>query len=112
MSNYTERLTITVPASLADIAEKIGRAMDPDTGGERSFSRTVTGYNGEDPIYGDTLVCSTPCVPEFKAQAQLMLADPAMLHYAVSADYAARWPDHEPPTLAECEQFIAALTLE
>ena len=29
------------------------------------------------------------------------------LHAAVSADYAASWPDLTPPSLAECEAFCA-----
>ena len=41
-----------------------------------------------------------------------MLADPAMLHYAVSADYAARWADLTPPTLSECEAFCAGAVVE
>ena len=114
MSNYTERMTITVPLELEEITSAIGRAMDPDVGGHKSFARTVLGYeaDGETPIYGDTLYCSTPCTAEFKAQAQAMLSDPAMLHYAVSADYAARWPDLTAPSLADCTLFISKLSLE
>ena len=35
------------------------------------------------------------------------LADAAMLHAVVSADYAARWSDLTPPTLDECQSFVA-----
>jgi hypothetical protein len=111
MNAYTETLTLTLPYSveMADIAARIARAMDPDVGGECSFSRTVTGYEGEAPVYGDTLVCRTPCTADFKAQALAMLGNSAMLHYAVTADYAARWPELTPPTLAECEAFVTEL---
>lgn len=102
MSNYTECLTITVPASLADIAAKIGRAMDPDTGGERSFS-----YNEET----DELVCSTPCVVEFKQAAQYMLTYPEMLYESCLRDYQQRWPDHEPVTLEECVLFCSSVMI-
>ena len=41
-----------------------------------------------------------------------MLANPQALHAAVSADYAARWVDMTPPTLAECEDFCAGVVVE
>ena len=49
---------------------------------------------------------TTPCVPASAAQALAIASNPAMLHYAVTADYAARWPDLTPPTLAECEGAV------
>lgn len=113
---WTEYLTLTLPYSpeLADIAARIGKAMDPDVGGDRSFCRPVTGYeaDGETPIYGDTLTCRTGCTAEFKQQAFVMLADPALLHQLVRSDYTARWPELTPPTLAECEAFLAVLVVE
>jgi hypothetical protein len=103
--SYDNTLTIKLPFSLADIASRIGRALDPDVGGERSFSRIVTGQKDGKPVYGDTISMTTPCTTVFKEQAIAMLADPALLHGAVSADYAKRWADLVPPTLAECEAF-------
>lgn len=41
--SYDAQITITVPASLADVAALIGRAMDTDTGGAESFSRAISG---------------------------------------------------------------------
>ena len=41
-----------------------------------------------------------------------MLADPMLLHYTVSADYAARWADLVPPTLEECEIFCGGVVVE
>jgi hypothetical protein len=60
---------------------------------------------------GDTITTTTACTEDFYGQAQAMLADPALLHGAVVADYAARWADMTPPTLAECESFCAEVTL-
>jgi hypothetical protein len=100
MSNYSERLSITLSADLAEIAAKIGRALDPDVGGESSF---VTSEDGL------TISTSTPCTPEFKAQSEYLLANPEALHAAVSADYLARWGDMTPPTLAECQAFCAGV---
>jgi hypothetical protein len=112
---WTEYLTLTLPYSpeMADIASKIGRGMDVDVGGAHSFNRSIIGYeaDGETPIYGDTLTCTTGCTAQFKQQAMAMMADPALLHGAVAADYATRWPDLTPPTLAECEGFVAELVV-
>lgn len=102
MTGYTETLTVTLPEALAEIAAKVGRAMDPDRGGADSFQ-----------VVGDgTIQCRTPCVPSFKEQAMAMLHSPAYLHAACAQDYATRWPDLTPPTLAECEAFCAVVVLE
>lgn len=96
MSNYTETVTITAPAALADIAARIARALDPDVGGAGSF-RPAPG--------GETISATTPCTPEFKARVLMLKDSPQMLHAVVAADYVARWPELTPPTLVECEAF-------
>jgi len=101
--SYSETLTLILPASLSDIASAIGRALDPDTGGEHSFTLS------EDKL---TISCTTPCEPEFKSQAEYMMLHPEALHAAVSADYATRWPDLPCPTLADCQAFCAAIVYE
>lgn len=98
--SYSETLTITLPASLAGIAASIARSLDPDVGGEHSFTPSEDGL---------TISCTTPCEPVFKAQAEYMMLHPEALHAAVSADYATRWPDLVAPTLAECEAFCAGI---
>ena len=110
--SYSETLTITLPASLADIAASIARSLDPDVGGYASFKPDVIGYtegDKPDPIYGDTISCTTPCEPMFKAQAEYMMLHPEALHAAVSADYATRWPDLKAPTLADCQAFCTSI---
>ena len=97
---YSERLIITLPAELADIAATVARSLDPDTGGEFSFATSEDGL---------TISCTTPCEPVFKAQAEYMMLHPEALHAAVSADYATRWPDLVAPTLADCEAFCAGI---
>lgn len=97
---YSETLTITLPASLADIAATIARSLDPDTGGEFSFAPSEDGL---------TISCTTPCEPMFLAQAEYMMLHPEVLFDAVSADYATRWPDLVAPTLADCEAFCAGI---
>lgn len=100
MSTYNHTLSITLPANLADIAASISRALDPDSGGDKSWTAS------EDSL---TISTSTPCTAEFYAQAQFMLLNPDALHAAVSADYAARWPDFTPSTLVECQAFCAGV---
>ena len=113
--SYNYNVRIEVPASQAEIAAKIGAALDPDSGGAASWNRTIIGYTeGEtpEPIFGDTIFVSTPCRQEFAEQVSLLIANPAMLHALVAQDYAARWPDEVLPTLAECEAFCASVIPE
>jgi hypothetical protein len=60
--SYDNWLTLSVPLSEATSASKIGKAFDPDVGGEFSF----TEIEGE-------LVCSTPCTTAFKQQALALM---------------------------------------
>lgn len=106
--SYTARLSITIPAELYDIACAIGRSLDPDTGGAESFGPRE---QGDPPAVPATYSTSTPCTEEFADQAAAMLADPALLHAVVSADYTARWADLTPPTLEDCEAFCAGATV-
>lgn len=94
--SYTERLIVTIQPELLDIGRSITRALDVDVGG----------YNSWTPVRDDpediesaivAYVADTPCTPTFKAQALAMLDNPALLHAAVTADYAARWADLTPP---------------
>lgn len=112
MTTYTDQIRMTLPVGLEIIAAAIGRALDPDTGGAESFRRPIVGYENETPIYGDILTCSSLCTPEFKQQALAMKVQPELLHAACLADYEARWPDLDPPTLEDCQAFCAAVVIE
>jgi hypothetical protein len=112
MSHYTETISIRLPSSLAQIAESIGRAMDPDSGGANSFVQDIASHDAQgNPIYAGTISTSALCTPTFKAQADYMLAHPEALHAAVTADYAARWGDLAVPTLEDCQAFCAGVIL-
>lgn len=107
MTAYTHRLKLTIPASLYDVACAISRALDPDVGGAESWGpRNPVDHEGS-PTTPTEYSTETPCTEAFYTQAHAMLADAALLHAAVSADYAARWPDLTAPTLAECQAFVA-----
>jgi len=99
---YSHRLTIATPATRSDTANSIARSMDPDGGGSESFASVrATDTNG-----AEFVVCDVWVRENFATQAGAMLANPAILHAACAADYAARWPDLTAPTLAECAQFV------
>lgn len=99
---YSERLIITVPDTLADVAAKIGKALDPDTGGEYSFHD-----NGDGSI-----TANTPCEPSFKEYAEYLMTSPSLLHEELLKAYAERWADLIPPTLEECSLFISSIIKE
>lgn len=100
MSTFDHVISVTLPAELAEIASKIGRALDSDAGGSESFSLSADGL---------TISTTALCTASYKAQADYLLEHPADLYAYCTQDYAARWPEFEPPTLAECEQFCAGL---
>lgn len=102
MANYSKRFTLTLSDTVKDIAAKIGKGFDPDSAGEYSFQDNGDG----------TISTSTPCTPEFKAQGDYLMTDANALFMAMQAAYAERWADLAPPTLEECQSFIAAIILE
>ncbi len=102
MADYSERFNLTLSAGVADIAARVGKAMDSDVGGEYSFHDNGDG----------TISTSTPCTPEFKAQGEYLMTNPDALFMAMQGAYAERWADLTPPTLAECQAFIAAIIPE
>ena len=65
------------------------------------------------PIEGkDIIVCSTPCRPEFKKQAEYMMSHSDVLFKVVSTDYSSRWPDLIPPSLEDCILFVNSIIPE
>ena len=99
---YSERFNLTLSDTVKGIAAKIGKGFDPDSAGEYSFHDNGDG----------TISTSTPCTPEFKAQGEYLMTNPDALFMAMKAAYAERWADLTPPTLAECQAFIAAIIPE
>lgn len=113
MSNYDHTLTLTIPPDLLLVGKSIARALDPDVGGYESFTPVIEimSIGGETITELTGYTTSTPCTAGFYEQALAMLEAPEMLHYAVTADYAARWADLTPPTLEDCLAFCAAVVL-
>jgi hypothetical protein len=99
---YSARFNLTLSDTVKDIAAKVGKGFDPDSAGEYSFHDNGDG----------TISTSTPCTPEFKAQGDYLMTNPDALFMTMQAAYAERWADLTPPTLAECQAFIAAIIPE
>lgn len=110
--SYSARICITIPAALYHVGCAIARALDPDVGGAENFGpRQRMDESGEMVTPTEYTTGLFPCTENFLQQAPALMASPPMLHAVVSADYAARWPDLTPPTLAECEAFCAGVEL-
>jgi hypothetical protein len=101
--NYTHRVCICSPVSIKGIANEIGRALDPDTGGNKSFD-SVTGSTEEN----EYVICDVIATTEFAQSAETMLGNPDILFYVVSQDYLARWSDLVPPSLEDCQTFLTS----
>jgi hypothetical protein len=98
MSDY--RVTVTVPLELAAVASAVGRAMDIDVGGADSFIER-----------DGVLVAQTWASEAFASMFAYLLGNPQGLAMAVAADYAARWPELEPPSSDAIAAFCEAATM-
>lgn len=98
------RITLTVPAEVLTTAKLASQAMDPDVGGFAAFEAPdeVTG------LYSYTVDVSD----EYLAAFEAFRAFPDMLRQTIALDFEHRFPDADPPTLAECEAFCNALQIE
>lgn len=94
------RVTVAVPMALADTAAAVGRAMDIDVGGADSFIER-----------DGVLVAQTWASREFAGMFAYLLGNPHGLAMAVAADYAARWPELEPPSREDIAAFCAAAAM-
>lgn len=99
-----KRITLTVPAEVLTTAKLASQAMDPDVGGFYAFDRQdeTTG------LYSYTVNVSDEYLKAF----EVFRAFPDMLRQTIALDFEHRFPDADPPTLAECEAFVAALVIE
>lgn len=116
-------LTIAVPATLAGIAAKIGKVMDPDVGGDLNFGVRAIGipagidHEGNQlpqiaTVGMEYLVAGFQCSDEFHDSVPIWSGNVAILHAVIAGNYEARFPGLTPPTLAECQQFAAGVLIE
>lgn len=104
MNPYSASLTIIVPSENKALAARFSRAFDPDVGGEYSFDA----IRATDRAGNQFAISHSPVTPALAAQSAYLLADAEKLHETTAADYAARWPDLECPTLDEVTRFCDA----
>lgn len=107
-------ICITIPgtAEMHAIGYAISLALNPDRGETNNFGPEFVPDADGNMVRPEVYTTyEFSCSEAFAATAQALAADPALMHAAVCADYAARWPDRTPPTLAECKAFCAAVTV-
>lgn len=107
------RVTVTVPVELSAVASAVGRAMDVDVGGEHSFMPVYAEHDDQGKPVGQPtgLQAKTWASEAFAAMFAYLLGNPHGLHMAVAADYAARWPELEPPSSDDIAAFCSAATM-
>jgi hypothetical protein len=91
---------LIIPADHLDIANRIGRSLDPDTGGDQTFSIPLP--QDSPTHYG----ASTAAAESFVQTIQAVQAGHIPLLTLVQQDYSARWTDLNVPTEAECQTFM------
>lgn len=113
MSLYTVHVKMTAPVSMSEICAKIGRAFDPDTGGDKSFFNVYpAGHSQENPLAPISIATDFWAIPEFAAGLPYLMTDPELLRSSCELDYSTRWQELDAPTLAECEQFCEQVVLK
>ena len=105
MSTFTHRLTIATELAAKPIAAEIARVIGPLPEEEKNFDSIRAGSDEQTPTHA---VCDVIIRAELAGQVPYMLADASVLHAAVTAGYAARFPDLPVPTLADCQAFLDA----
>ncbi len=103
--SYSHNVVIIIPESLQAVANAIARALDPDTGGAKTFTRLYT--DGADNFFAT----STPCVESFAATVQAIVDGQFPLFALVSQTYVTRWPEETPPSAEDCAAFVAAAVI-
>jgi hypothetical protein len=113
MALYTTRISMTAHLSLEATCAKIGKAFDPDVGGERTFYKVYPPEHTLDtPLPATGLATQFYALPEFAASLPYLMASPELLHQSCLLDYETRWPELEPPTFEECVAFTRVATLD
>jgi phage-related tail fiber protein len=96
---------LIIPIAQQAVGNRIGRALDPDIGGNQTFTLTAS---ADGNLPATETLCGTACRESFLQTVQSLVDNntplanrAAALKQMVDADYTARWPEEVPPTLAE-----------
>lgn len=119
-------VTLAVPSALAQIANSICCAFEPDSAINPStydaFSTPCVGVEVQPNEFNPEPVQHSVAGAEYKAYgsevkdwlADAVLAwksDPEALHTAVQTTYADKWPSDSSPSLTACTQFCSAVLI-
>ena len=128
MTDFSNQLCVAVPLDppeLLAIAQEVASAIDPDTGGHKSFDavRACDATIVTDPETGAVLsatpieggqiwaICHSPCTPQTAGALPFLRSVPGLLYQSVTRDFAERRADQTPPTLEQCEAFRTAIKI-
>jgi len=95
---------IALPIQYLPSARKVGLAIASDVGGDKSFD-TIKATDAQGIEYAVTHFYCSPMWPDY--MSGFFAAPSNYLHVSVEAEYANRFPDRTPPTLAEVDEFLA-----
>ena len=105
--SYTHEAVIISPISLYETSSKLGRAFDPDVGGDKNFDMFLA--SADAPAVKTHCCCYVRITTQKAEDFSYLLDDggkPDQLHAMVVADYQTRWQGLEPPSLAECTEWL------
>lgn len=108
MAEWLHTVIMIIPAELLESANAIARALDPDTGGDRTFSVPLSADGSEPATH---YAASTAAAESFVQTVLAVTAGQAELAALVAGDYAARWPGLAPPAAEACTAFLAAAVI-
>ena len=100
--SYNRNVIIIIPEALKQVGNTIAKALDPDSGGDKTFSRQYT--DGVNTFYA----VSIPCVDSFAQTVAAVISGALSLSVLVADAYASRFPGDTAPEEADCAYFLAA----
>lgn len=92
------QITIKVPLAMRELANRISRSLEPDTGGYHVFDSV------SDDSYA---IAEIPTCERYVTNFLALYQHAPDLIAFVAADYAARWPEHAAPAPEEVSAFCA-----
>ena len=111
---YTHRIICTIPAPLGVIGAAVGKALDPDVGGDKSFIPVDATYDEDGNILTQPtlLRVDTPCDEQLAQVVPYLLANPEFLLGTIELDFDNRFPEYPRPTLEDVQGFCNLATIE
>lgn len=92
------QITIKVPLAMRELANRISRSLEPDTGGYHVFDSVTDGTHA---------IAEIPTCERYVTNFLALYQHTPDLIAFVAADYVTRWPEHTAPTPEEVSAFCA-----